>query len=128
MTSIKRLLTVRLFASVAIAVSASVILNACASVAAEDDKACYETSNRLKLLDMWYNDSKWNWSEELTASANPQQVALDLEKISLYDVSGEIRDAVWQDAQLTRAGRSALAMQTPNVCERLFGEKYDFNF
>ena len=100
----------------------------CASIAKEDDKACYEIRNRLNLLDFWYNDYKGNWTSEVFDAANPQQVAVDLEKISLYDISSDLRDAAWGDAQLARSGKSVFAMKSPSVCESKFKDKYDYNF
>lgn len=108
--------------------SALINLSSCSSIAKEDDKACYEIRNRLNLLHSWYNGSKWNWSSEMLDAANPQNVAKELEKISLYEVSSDLRDAVWADAQLVRAGRSAIAMQSPKVCKAKFEDKYNLNF
>ena len=100
----------------------------CTSLAKDDDKACYEIRNRLNLLDSWYNDSKLTWTSDLYDIANPNQVAINLEQISLYDISSDLADAAWGDAQLARSGRSVFAMKSPSVCESKFKDKYDFNF
>ena len=109
-------------------IAISVSLVSCTSIAKEDDKACYEVRNRLNLLHSYYNDSKWNWSSGLFDAANPNQVAIDLEKISVYEVSSDLRDAIWEDAQLVRSRHSVFAMKSPKVCETKFKDKYNFDF